>query len=161
MGKNPIVAVVAVIVVVVAVIFMFRGGGGKDLSSSVAQTNWYDTGTGELYGVTPTGNEFPPMPAPSGKDGVMAYVFSCTSCTDKGSRFIGYLEKYTDEDKAALADRSGPAGARHAIMNNSQVRGEEDTEWVSISSAEGADVVGSAAAECAPQQASICGKYMP
>ncbi len=160
MGKNPIVAIVAVIVIVVAVVLMFRGGN-KTPSSSVPQANWYDTGTNELYGVTPTGNDFPPMPATSGQDGVIAYVFSCTSCTDKSSRFIGYLEKYTAEDKAALADRSGPPGERHAIINNSQVRGEQDTEWVVKSSAEGQSISTSADAQCAPQQASACHEYMP
>ena len=160
MGKNPVVAIVAVIVIIVAIIFMLRGGG-KDLGSSVPQVNWYDTGTNELYGVKPTGNEFAPMPAPSGKDGVVAHVFSCTSCTDKASRFIAYLETYTAEDKAALADRSGPPGARHAIMNNSLVRGENDTEWVLKSSPDGQALVSSAEAQCAPQQASACTAYMP
>jgi len=160
MGKNPIVAVVAVIIVVVAVIYMFRGGG-KDLSSSVAEWNWYDTGTSELYG--DASPELSPIQAPSGKDGVKAYVFSCTSCEDKGSRFIGYLEKYTDEDKAAIAStyESGNMGARTEAYNNAKVRGENDTEWVVKSSAEGADVVASANAECAPQSANSCAKYMP
>ena len=160
MGKNPVVAVVAVIVIIVAVIFMLRGGG-DDRSSDVPQANWYDTGTNELYGVKSADTGFPPMPAPSGKDGVMAHVFSCTGCTDKGSRFIGYLEKYTDEDKAAMADPNAPPGARHAIMGSSLVRGEEDTEWVTQSSPEGFAILGAAAAQCAPQTASSCGDYMP
>ena len=160
MGKNPVVAIVAVIIIIVAIIFMFRGGG-TDRSSTIPEANWYDTGTNELYGVASTGIDFPPIPAPSGKDGVIAHVFSCTACTDKGSRFIGYLEKYSDEDKAALADRSGPPGARHAIMNNSLVRGEEDTEWVSKLSPEGQGLVTAADAQCAPQKASACGGYMP
>lgn len=55
------------------------------------------------------GNQFPPIPAPSGKpmdnglpSGVRAWVFSCGSCTDKSKYFIGFLETFTQEGKEAI-----------------------------------------------------------
>jgi len=162
MGKNPVVAVVAVIIIVVAIILMFRSAGSGGPGEGIPDTNWYDTGTSELYGRKEDG-KLPPVPAASGKEGVRAHVFSCTNCSDKSSRFIGYLEKFTDEAKATIAQtyENQDMGARNAAINSALIRGEKDTDWVAKNSPEGEGILAGPAAECGGQPLKVCGKYMP
>lgn len=54
-----------------------------------------DTSTGELFSVSSI--EPPPVSAPSGGVGLRAYVFSCESCDEPDSRFVGYVERFTRE----------------------------------------------------------------
>ncbi len=46
-------------------------------------------------------NKVPPFKNDKGQEAVRAYYFSCGPCT-KGSRFVGYYEKYSDEVKQRI-----------------------------------------------------------
>ena len=131
MGKNPVVAVIAAIVLIVALIFIFKQMGGGGGVGSPQDAYWYDLDTGELFGHK---NVTPPVPAPSGGEGVRAHVYACNDCNDKTDRFISFLERYTEEGKKFL-EKEQAAGTnpmfRAEALQYSEVRREEDTEWVS------------------------------
>ena len=139
MGKNPVVAVIAVIILIVAVVLIVRGMSDPS-RGPVGQGTWYDTGSGEVYG-GPNG-VLPPAPAPSGKDGVMAAVYSTSTCENKADRYIAYLMKYTEEGKplvkAAQDDKPIDTVKMTSLMGEHRlVRRENDTEWVAFGTEEG------------------------
>ncbi len=89
-GK-PVVGIVVVIVLVAVSVWI------TSRQQRVVGPTYYDLQSGELFAYN--GDDMPPVTAPSGGEGV-AHVFACGSCDDQDARFIGYLEKYTDEGKA-------------------------------------------------------------
>lgn len=143
MGKNPVVAVIAVIILIVAVVLIIKGMGGEQGGPSGSAT-WYDTGTGQLYGTKP--GQTPPMPAPSGKEGVAASVFSDGSCDNKAERFIGFLFKYTDEGKTQLAAARAKTPVdemevQRIATEEKLIKREKDEEWVVQGTEEGAAIM--------------------
>ena len=146
MGKNPIVAVIAVVILIVAAVLIIKNMGGLDTGPTGSST-WYDTGTGELYGAE--AGQIPPMPAPSGKEGVGAAVFADGSCDDKADRFIGFLHKYTDKGKADLEATQAKIPVDQAEMTRiareeKLVKREKDEEWVVAGTEEGAAIIAEA-----------------
>ena len=147
MGRNPLVTVVAVVVLAVALIFIFRQSAGSG-GPQAGNANWYDMGTGELYGGFKMGEaDLPPITLPSGNEGVMAKVFSRTSCDIKADRFIGYLEKYTEKGKVAMKaaksqDTLDIGTVQHVSMNERLVMRPGDEEWVVAGSDDGRAVWG-------------------
>ena len=130
MGKNPVVAVIALVVLAVALFIIIRTlGGGGGTRGNPSDAFWYDLQTGKLF---PHEGAVSPIEAPSGGQGVRAYVFACKSCDDDNDRFIGYLERYTAEGKRifeAEQAKNNPM-ARMAAMSHLEVRREKDTEWL-------------------------------
>jgi hypothetical protein len=94
LAGKPIVSVVVVVVLIALSVWITSRQG------RVVGPTYYDVQTGELFPYR--GEELPPITAPSGGEGVIAHVFACGSCDDEDARFIGYLEKYTDEGKAQV-----------------------------------------------------------
>jgi len=102
---------------------------------------FYDLGTGKVF----AGDAMltPAIASESGEGmGVGAIVFSCSNCDDESSRFVAWLEKYTDAAKQVMA--SGNAAepsvterieAGHLIAAE-PVAGS-DAEWIVEFSARG------------------------
>ena len=135
MGKNPVVAVIAVIVLIVAVVLIVKNMSGGGPKVQVGDVFWYDTGDKKLYPAPQT--ELPPMTAPSGQEGVMAYVFTEGSCDNANERFIGFLEKHPD--KEAFKQAGGLEG-RIALLERRLVRRPEDAEWIAAGTPEGQEL---------------------
>ena len=139
MGRNPVVTVIAVIVLIVAVIFIIRGVTDRPIPVGLA--TWYDTGTNKLYGAKP--DLVPPMPAPSGSEGVRAIIAARGSCYKEADRFIAYLEKYTDDGKVQFKEvqQEHPpdflAQMTRISMEERLVRREQDDQWFPADSVEG------------------------
>lgn len=139
MGNNRAVAVVAAVVLVVAVVWiatsLFNCGGPP---GPTAATFWYDTGSNELYAVS--AREYPPVPASSGKEGVLAYVFKKDggSCDNADDRFIAYLLRYPNRDEVINAQG---AIKRGIAMGRAEVRRVDESEWVPIQSEDGQAIV--------------------
>ena len=140
MGNNPAVAIIAAIVLIVAVVWIASsvfniGGGGGGPSDD---TFFYDTQTKKLFGALPT--EVAPIEAPSGAEGVLAYVFKKKGgdCKNADDRFIAYLWRHPDPEavKAAVG-----AIERGLIMNQADVRREDESDWVPRDSAEGDEII--------------------
>ena len=152
MGKNPVVAVIAAIVLVVAVIWIAKSVFNIGTTPTPGQTFWYDTGSNKLYGVA--GNEEPPMPAPSGSEGVRAVVFAKGSCDKASDRYIGYLEKHDDPEAAKAAPT---AMEKAQFMAKRDVRLEKGTTWVKADSDEGWEILEQYSPPNTPQR---CMEYM-
>ena len=132
MGKNPVAAIVAVIILIVAVVMIAKSmSGGSAVQGGDTDAFWYDTGSKELYGGP---HDIPPLKAPSGSDGVRAYVFASTSCDKAGDRFISHLETNPDRE-AHLNARS--IEERVALAGAQMIRREADADWVTADSDEG------------------------
>ena len=78
-------------------------------AARVVDVYFMDTADGSLF--VGKSDELPPIVAPSGKDGVRAFVFACGDCGDESARFTGWLETYTPEAKKAIeTPAEGPEG---------------------------------------------------
>jgi len=163
MGKNLVVPVIAVIVLIVAAVLIVRTITGSDVLAAGKGT-WYDTGSGKIYG-GPAG-VLPPVPAPSGKDGVAAAVFSKGACKNSADRYIAYLYKYTEEGKkrmeAAQLEATDDARPdpdvekiRAITREHRLVKREKDTEWVQLGTEEGAEI-----AKSQPKGTRLCPTYI-
>jgi len=137
MGKNPVVAIIAVIILIVAIVMIFKSMSGPSIDDGGVdpRVTWYDTSTKKLFGAPP---DVPPIEAPSGAEGVLAYMFAEGSCDNAGDRFIGYLEKFPNKDAIMAAQG---AFERMPLMEEALVRGENDEDWVRKNSPEGQDVL--------------------
>jgi hypothetical protein len=98
---NPAVAGAAVILLLIIAVFVVRGRG----TTPYDQGYFYNLSTGEL--ITLDSATLSPVTLPDGNTAVRAYVFSCTACAD--DRFIGHLERYTDESKQLLGRIDDPS----------------------------------------------------
>ena len=162
MGKNPVVAVVAIIVIIVAVILIARRFMSPGVTGAVGAGTFYDVGKKEVYPQTDPG-AIPPVKLPSGNEGVRAWVYSCSSCDDKTSHLIGYLEKYTEEGKAAVQrsyDMPTDFAARAEARQYRLIRREDDKDWVDWDSMEGEAILAEAEEICAPAKANHCSTYV-
>ena len=136
MGRNPVVALIAVIILIVAIIMIAKNmsGGGGGVGASETRVFWYDTGTNKLFGAPPN---ISPIEAPSGSNGVSAFVFASGSCDNAGDRFIAYLEMFPNKDAIMAAQ----GFERMPLMEEALVRGVDDEDWVLKNSLEGAEVM--------------------
>ena len=148
MGNNPAVTVIAVVVLIVAAVFIVRSFTGSDVPQA-GNANWYDTGTGKLFGGYKMGEaEDPPIKLPSGGEGVMARVFTRGTCENQADRYIGFLFKYTEEGKdlmkkARAEDILDIDTMAFVAQKHRLVKGENDTEWFPADSIEGQEILGS------------------
>ncbi|NBC11159.1 MAG: hypothetical protein GVY24_05405 [Planctomycetes bacterium] len=116
-----------------------------------------DVNTTELF--TASSDRIPPIEAPSDKEanreaeeesekqysGVRAQVFTCTTCDDEDDRWIGYLEKYTPEAKAAMEEAIRGDGAPdleaiHELEDERLVKLPTKDDWIKASSEEAVDI---------------------
>lgn len=83
---------------------------------------YYDTVKNELF--VGKVQEIAPIPTPAGSTvndepaGVRAYVFTCSSCGDASSRFVGYLETFTEESRNAQIRMNEQMLADNQMINN-------------------------------------------
>jgi len=112
---------------------------------------FYDTGSGTVY-VAPAGT-LPPTKAPSGSEGVLAIVLSCGDCAEESSRFVGYLQSFTDEYRRALA--SGDEITEKLLFEGQLFRAVDDETWHS-DGPEAAAIVQNARNRCEKDSLTTC-----
>lgn len=122
---------VVVALILLAVVLALRSSSGG--SSGVGDA-YYTTDDGATWFAADT-KELPPIQH-SGKPAVRAHLFA----GEDGKKFVGYLERYTDEAKAVLteADAVLQTGkmpdmgkAQAARMTGRQVKKPGDKAWIS------------------------------
>lgn len=95
--------VIGMCVVFIAIVFAWScsrmGGGAGGGGRSDVAVWFYDLQAKQLFQADP--DDVPPIEAPSGGEGVRAYVYSCGACTQDARR-IARLERYTPESKQAF-----------------------------------------------------------
>ena len=131
LNDNPPLAIaVAIGIALIALIFCiwFMMGGDDVVGPYTGATFWYyDTNTKKLF---PAAREAtPPIAAPSdaGKDtksGVRAWVYSCSSCSDASSQFIGYMITY----KKGKLPAGSPPDAKAPIVRMVKILKNEKWE---------------------------------
>ncbi|MCX5661040.1 MAG: hypothetical protein NTW19_15230 [Planctomycetota bacterium] len=93
---------------------------------------YYDLKAGTTF--VSTIDRVPPVPTPGGDlpdgqpVGVWAAVFSCGSCDDAPSRFVGWLEKFTPETQKQLAALIEPRKEGFKDFNPYETRNLWDTK---------------------------------
>ncbi len=128
--KNPLVGYgVGAACIGIAIAYSFTGGEAEQLTE---YEWWYDLDSKSFF-QGPVG-DLPPIASKSGPDkGLKAYLYTCSSCDDKASRFVGYLEMYTPEAKAVRSDRA----REDVFMAGQLIRKPDDAQWVPLRSEQG------------------------
>jgi hypothetical protein len=113
--NSAVVTIIAVVLLLVSLGVIIMTLTPKN-PARVVDVYFMDTSDGSLF--VDKSDQLPPVAAPSGKDGVRAFVFSCGDCGDEASRFVGWLETYTPDAKKAI---SAPSDNPEAGMDNYEV----------------------------------------
>lgn len=141
--KHPAIGTAAAIVTVLlsAVYVVSRSGIMRTRPTGTGVTVYfYDLSSGELF-VGPLDLIETGIVAPSGGEGVRAYVYSCSDCADPGSRFIGHLHRFTAERKTS--EPYNPAAERPSLSSDGWVTIVQDgqiSSWIPAASAAGAAI---------------------
>ena len=118
--------------------------------SRIVDVYFMDTADEVLF--TATSDQLPPITAPSGKEGVRAFVFSCGDCGDKASQFVGWLETYTAEAKAAISapmdDPEAGMANYELIENGHMVCDPVSKRWVMANSEQGFNIMDMVQTKC-------------
>jgi hypothetical protein len=135
------VTVIAIAVLVLAITAATRSMGSKSNPGAPDKTQFFffDPETGELaLQSTPVSPTFK-----NGREIYRAYVYSCSSCSDATSRFVGYIEKLSPERQAKETQmRSGilpgeelrpAARAELNAMGGLFISAPSPVEWISAS----------------------------
>lgn len=158
--NQPIVAGVVIVVLILAFArITCELMGGPGYSPITQEFYYYDLNTGELFPVSY--KEVPPIPAPSDiendtgeNNGVRAFVFSCTDCSDPSTFKIAYLQRLSDEAKEMHERmKSGEIPPEEMMMVPEEeyyVARPGDSRWVSGMSEQGMRLVESAYTEECP-----------
>lgn len=99
--NQTIVMIVVIIVIAVSAYTLFRQrSAGTEYQPVVVDQWFFDLNTGELF--IARSDQLPPIDVLTGPEpGVRARVFSCGTCDDPNTHFIGWLEKYPDTEPAS------------------------------------------------------------
>lgn len=152
-GNRTGLGVAVTLLVLAAVITVWSRSG-----AAPRQRYFYNLQSGDL--VAHATAEAPPVTLRSGAQGVLAHVFACGDCATN-KPFIGFLAKYSDEDKRAMTveiqeqDIRGPMQVPVLLIAREPPTPGGELEWVSMQSPHGMMIVDSARARCgatAPQE---------
>ncbi|NBC11175.1 MAG: hypothetical protein GVY24_05485 [Planctomycetes bacterium] len=159
MNNNPAMVTIGAVVVLVlclgAIMCQVREPSGGQ--GGAVQLYFLDEGTGMLF--TAESKQQPPIVAPSdtggSTSGVRAHVLSCGDCpgnldgltreeVQAQGAFIGYLEKYTPEAKAAMEQAMSGEEPDIAIMyemdKGKLMRMPDSDQWIDANSERAVDV---------------------
>lgn len=149
---NPLLGVVVVVVLLGSAAAIMARRNGAPPAPAFAQTWFYDLGTGELFAAD---NQHPPIPAPSGAEGVRAMIYACGDC-DPATWTPAYLETLTPQAKVAMQQPDETIEqnrARSAAMTTGRLiaawpeKGQKPA-WVSSNTPDAAAIVSRAANPC-------------
>jgi hypothetical protein len=149
--RSPVVAVIAIIALIGAGYFIFSSGGGTGNSVFAGSKYFLDLSSGELV----TSDSMKSPIQVGGQEAVRAHVFSCTSCEDVNSRFIGYLRSFTPDANAAM-DIPDEQREPFVIQSGTLVSGYSDEAdwqpaWVQAETGPGMMIQETARAKCGDQ----------
>ena len=153
-NNSAVVTLLAVVVLVISLGVIIMNSTSSQ-RSRIVDMYYYDMNTGKLF--IGKSDALPPIEAPSGPinnspAGVRAYVFACGDCPadiDGASEeelkemnvFIGWLEKYSEQAKAALAKQQEDPAADvdyfMAIEQGQHVSAPGSNRWVGANSEAG------------------------
>lgn len=146
-AENPVIGMVVVVILVGLAGWLIAGSKSAPV---VNQSFYYDLDQGRLF--TDDAGKAPPFKTATGQTAVIAAVFSCGDCVDASSRFLGYLEKYSDEYLAARGDPDMPAD----VAEKGQLIRLEQGEWVVAASEDGRRITAEVRSRCGGEPPKAC-----
>lgn len=152
MNRNPAVIVLVIVALVGAVVMVMRRDDGPQFE----QGYYYDLTSRDLF--VAEYDQQSSVISPTGGTGVRAHVFSCSTCDDEASQFVGRLERYSDEAEQLLDQLATVSDPQKRNELNAQIAQEitialprdasEDLQWYAVESADGMRVMEHAAQQC-------------
>lgn len=153
-NNSAVVTILAVVVLVISLGVIIMNSSGRS-GARIVDMYYYDMNSGKLF--VGKSDQLAPIDAPSGPyrdqpGGVRAYVFACGECPDNidgatladlqsNGAFVGWMEMYTPEAKAALTQQQeGPPADMafyEAFERGQLVKRPEDEQWVQAQSEPG------------------------
>lgn len=138
-----------VVILGVAIAIFFRPGSNQGAATG---QYFYDLGSGALFVVG--ADALPPLTAPSGDEGVLAVVYSCSGCEDAATHQIAYLQKYTDD---YLQQRTGGQPPKMgAEVEGTMIRAADGERWFVSSSDQVIKLTSQMSSACAGGDAVLC-----
>lgn len=162
---KPVFAVIALIVAIAILFWYFRAPPSV---SDLVKLWFYDLSANKLVRA---GDHIAPTKSTSGATVVRAYIFSCGECGDAGQRYIGWLEQFNEEAKAALQKSfqkttyTGPSGletlndediAAVIPAGSRQIRLPDSGNWVDFVSVDGVAIREKAMKRCGENPPNPC-----
>ena len=147
LNKNPMVAGVLAIVVLGAAlsVLVMTTMGGRGRLPDPMDVYYMDLQTGDIF--IARSDEREPT-SPVGNRGARATVYSCESCADEQTLFVGYVERFLSDDEVR---GPMPESERYQVS-------EDGRRWFTEESDQGARITspprcedGSWARPCSPQ----------
>lgn len=124
----------------------------------VVDVFFMDTADGSLF--IDKSDQLPPVVAPSGKQGVRAFVFACGDCGNEANRFVGWLETYTPEAyKAIMTPQPNPNGEMdiyELVENGHMVASPVQKRWVKANSEAGFKIMDAIQNKCGNEAPRPC-----
>jgi len=146
---NPAIAAVAAVLIIGSAVWMTMGPRHRPVAD---QCFYFNLDENKVF--ADAIGQTPPFKTVAGHTAVVAAVFSCGNCADTASRFVGYLEKYSDELLQAMA--SGNPVEPDVAKLGHVVRTETGTEWVPSSTPTGQKIVEAIQKRCGDDQPKAC-----
>lgn len=147
--NSAVVTIIAVVLLLVSLGVIIMTLTPKN-NLRVVDVYFMDTADGSLF--VDKSDKLAPVVAPSGKDGVRAFVFSCGDCGDEKSHFVGWLETYTPEAKKAIEapveDPEAGMGNYEVIEKGHMVADPVNKKWYMSNSEEGYKIMDMMEARC-------------
>lgn len=141
-NRTTAIGIIAALILGTTWFWMLKPGG------DVRGVWFYDLESATLY---PASEDVrPPAVAPSGGEGVRAQVYTCTTCSES-ERFIGYLEKYSEQAKTAMQNDNTPIDPQ-VLLEGHLVRTADGDAWTPLKSAQGDMIVQQAKSRCPADQ---------
>lgn len=171
-NKPGIVGVIAVVIILFAGYMIFGSVKPSVRIDAWPNAYYYDLNSGKTF-VLPAHN-VPPVAAPSGPlpdgkpAGVWAAVFSCGSCADANSRFVGWLEKFDEPAHGQLTALIEPRKNGYTDFNPYETKNFWDNaaqkiaapnatdQWIPMTETDSEEIQAAVAKKCAPATASRC-----
>lgn len=162
LANRPVVGVgVAVILVGIAAIVLARGINGQPRYGEDG-LYYYNLETGELF--VGAVDALPPIDAPTGGQGVRAYLYSCESCAGSPDEIV-YLETYTETARQLAAMRNDEE-KQLTPMQISQMQGGirvaprpddgQEPQWVAANTDDGRALVDAPQTLCSGKRGQRC-----
>ena len=128
LNENPVITSAVVGVLTLFALYMVGRnacGGGPDSIQTGAGKAFYSVDEGKTRFVDDA-NKIPPFM----KDGKQAYRVVVYKCAD-GKEFVNHIERYPEDQRAAIEKAGGPTGSMIAAMSR-EIKRPGDKAWVSM-----------------------------
>jgi len=148
-NNSAVVTVGAVAIIIVGLAAIIKYGAGNSTGTAPATTGWFWDVEDKAAFVDEATN-ISPFKRPNGHTAVRLHYFSCGDCT-KEQRFVGYMEKYTDEVRDKL-EKSRKGEITDGFYEEEQMAGllysKDGETWFSAQSPEGQMLVSATYKKC-------------